>query len=204
MRYCPHCSEAISASAKVCPYCKKTVEMDLLTSVYEPGESSSINTQARRKLWFKEKATIILPILTLLIGIVAGALAMFIFDQAHFASTRSELESRIAELESTINQQQSLAKNSASTFEGQLQAKDQVITILSEEMNILGRVLNFTNRLARNSVLTVNTPEEEDYYKRNIVYLNTQFNQQEEQLKETEFQQDRNFNLLVIPQLFGE
>jgi uncharacterized membrane-anchored protein YhcB (DUF1043 family) len=155
-------------------------------------------------MWFKENATFILPILTLLVGIAVGALAMFIFDQAYFAATRVDFETRIAELENTISQQQSQANNSAIAFESRLQSKDQVITILSEELNIIGRVLNFTNRLARNSVITVNTPEEEDYYKRNIVYLNTQFSQQEEQLKEAEFQQERNFSLLVIPQLFGE
>jgi hypothetical protein len=204
MSYCPHCSEAISESSKICPHCKKTVELQLLSSVYEPGQKSTINTRARRRLWFKENATVILPIIAVLIGFAAGAISMFFYDQILFASTRTDYENRISELEATINQQKSQATNSASAFEGRLEAKDQVITILAEELDILGRVLNFTNRLARNSVITVNTPEEEDYYKRNIVYLNTLFSQQEEQLQETEFQQERAFNLLVIPQLFGE
>ena len=204
MRYCPHCSESLSDSAKICPNCKKSVEMNLIKSVFGPGEDSSMNKRARRKLWFKENSLVIIPVLTLIGGFIIGALVMYMFDKVQFASTRSELEERIAQLEDSLNRQKSLVSSSEKTHTDQLQAKDEVITILSEEIDILGKVINFTNRFARNSIITANNPEEEDYFRRNILYLNTQFNQQEENLQNTEYQQERNFNLLLIPQIFGD
>jgi uncharacterized membrane protein YvbJ len=204
MRYCPHCSESIPDSAKICPNCKKSVEIDLIKSVFGPGEDSSMNKRAWRKLWLKEKSVVIIPVLTLIAGLLIGALIMFIFDQSQFASTRSDYEERIGQLEDSLKNQKLVVSNSEKIFSDQLQAKDETIAILTEEMDILGKVLNFTNRLARNSTITPNTPEEEDYFRRNILYLNAQFNQQEEKLQDAGYQRERNFNLLLIPQFLSD
>ena len=204
MRYCPHCSESLPDSAKICPKCKKSVEINLIKSVYGPGENSSMNKKARRKLWFKENSVVIIPVLTLIVGFVIGAVVMYIFNQVQFTSTRSEFEEQITQLSDSLNRQKSLVSSSEKTYTDQIQEKEEIITILSEEIDILGKVLNFTNRLARNSIITTNSLEEEDYFRRNILYLNTQFSQQEEKLQNTDYQQERNFSLLLIPQIFSD
>ena len=46
--------------------------------------------------------------------------------------------------------------------------------------------------------------EEADYYRRNVLYLQSQFNLQQDQLKEAGYENIQNYNLITVPQLVSE
>jgi hypothetical protein len=201
MSYCPHCSEQLPKPTKICPYCNKTVDLGLISSVYKPGESSAIQRKMKRKIWFREKLIIILPIIFLAIGLAAGAITMFTIDEIRFASTRTDYENRISELQSTIEEREQNAANSQLELNQVLAEKDMIIKSLAEQNNLFSRIVAFTSRLTRNSTITPASPQDIDYFQRNIRYLQNQFNQEQEKLAETSYEPPGNYNLTPIPQL---
>jgi len=201
MTYCPHCSEQLPKPTKICPFCKRTVDLGLISSVYKPGESSNIQRKVKRKIWFREKLIIILPIITLAIGLVAGAIAMFVYDEARFISTRNDYEEQITSLQATIEERDQNAASSQLESNQILAEKDLIITTLTEQNQIFSRMVAFTSRLARNSTITPNTPQDIDYFQRNIRYLQNLFNQEQEKLAETSYELPGSYNLIPIPQL---
>jgi hypothetical protein len=62
-------------------------------------------------------------------------------------------------------------------------------------------MIAFTSRLARNSTITPTSPQDIDYFQRNIRYLQNLFNQEQEKLAETSYETPGSFNLIPIPQL---
>jgi hypothetical protein len=186
---------------KICPYCNKTVDLGLISSVYKPGESSDIQRKMKRKIWFREKLIIILPIIFLAIGLAAGAIAMFTIDEIRFASTRTDYENRITELQSSIEEREQNAANSQLELNQILAEKDMIIKSLTEQNNLFSRIIAFTSRLSRNSTITPTSPQDIDYFQRNIRYLQNQFNQEQEKLAETSYESPGNYNLTPIPQL---
>lgn len=204
MSYCPHCSELLTKPVKICPYCKKSVDMSLFSKMVEPGETSSKNKKVKRTIWLREHASIIWPMITLILGVVIGAILLFSYGELKFASERTEYEEKITQLQDEIKQKEQAANNSSQGFQEQLDAKDQIITILSEQKDILGRIINFTNRLSRNSTITPNTQQEADFFQRNVLYLNNQFETEQEKLKEIEFTPINTYNLQPVPQLMSQ
>lgn len=201
MRYCPHCSETLPKPVKICPHCKRSIDLHLLTSMYEPGDGSSeVNKKIRRKIWFREKLVIILPVIALAIGFTAGLIVMFSYSQIQFASTRSDYENQISALQKAIEQQDQKAVNSQLELNQRLQEREIIIASLSEQNQILSRIIAFTNRLSRNSTITPNNPQDIDYFQRNIRYLQSLFAQEQEKLGETSYSTEATFNLVPIPQ----
>jgi hypothetical protein len=201
MSYCPHCSELLPKPTKICPFCNKTVDLSLISSVYKPGESSDIQRKMKRKIWFREKLIIILPIIFLAVGLGVGAIAMFTFDEVRFASTRTEYEDRIATLQSTIEERDQNAASSQLELNQTLAEKDVIIGSLTEQNQLFSRMIAFTSRLARNSTITPASPQDIDFFQRNVRYLQNLFTQEQEKLAETSYEAPGSFNLIPIPQL---
>ena len=205
MEYCPHCSAALAKeNLKKCPYCKKNIDMHDIVAVVEPSESSEKNRNALRKIWFREHSSKIIPLITLIIGFIVGGILLYSYAQLQFANQKSEFEKSIAQLNETISQKDANAGNKKSEYDMKLKSKDDVITILAEQRDILANIINFTRRMSRNSTITPTTPTEADYFKRNFTYLANQFNKQKEALDNSEFQSTKQFNLETIPQITSE
>jgi len=204
MEYCPYCSTPLYKAQKVCPECKKSLDLDVLQSLYKSPETSGINTKIKKRIWFREHSHIINPIIALFIGLIVGALAAYSAAQIQFVNQRADYENEIANLQNQINSGKSSAASEKGALEEQIQNKDQIIQILQEQQNITSRVINFTRRLANNSTITPNTVEEGSYYDRNIRYLIRQFEGQKEQLQTAGYESIQNYNLQTIPQLITE
>jgi hypothetical protein len=201
MTYCPHCSEQLPKPVKICPYCKRTVDINLISSVYTPGDSSDIQRKIKRKIWFREKLIIILPIITLVIGFVVGLFLMFVYDEIKFTSTREEYEERISSLQTAISEHDQSAANSQIELQKEIAEKDLIIASLTEQNRIFSQMIAFTSRLARNSTITPGSPQDIDYFQRNIRYLQNLFSQEQEKLDQTSYESADSYNLVPIPQL---
>lgn len=204
MDYCPYCAEQLTKSYKICPYCKKTLDTDLLKQLFEPGESSKIDKKLKMKIWYKEKSHIFYPILTLIIGFMVGAFLLYGFAQTQFSSERNGYQKQIAELQKTIEDRETSAGDEKQEFENRLAAKDEIIKILAEQNDIFSRLIYFTSRLSSNSTITPGSTEDIDYYRRNTLYLIRLFNEQQDKLKTTAYKTDKTFNLQSIPQLLEQ
>ena len=201
MNYCPYCSATIHKKSDVCPECKKVIDHELLGNLYSESDDSAINRQAKRKIWFKERALIIIPALTLIIGFVAGAILMFGYLQIAFQNEREDYETQIGDLNTIISQNKAAAQSSSQELQNVVDQKDQIIGILSEQLDLMGRAVNFTNRMDRNSTITTTSTAEADFYRRNILYLRNQFDQQAEALTETEYEARRAYSVITLPSL---
>jgi hypothetical protein len=200
MAYCPFCSEALPKPVKVCPFCHKAIDTQLISSMYKAGETSDVDKKVKRKIWFREKILIILPTLTLLIGVIGGAIAMLIFMEVQYAASRSSYEEQIKSLQDEISNHEKSAANSNLALNNTIAEKDKIIASLTEQNSIFSRMVAFTSRLTRNSTITPNSPQDIDYFQRNIRYLQSLFNQEQEKLKETSYDSTATYNLTPIPQ----
>lgn len=178
--------------------------MEDWASLVKPGETSELNKDAKRKIWFREHSSTIIPILTLLAGFIMGAIILIFVMQIRFSSKISEYELTISELEKVVSQKEMESGNEKSIFEEKLSKKDEIINLLTQQNETMGNAINFTRRLSRNSTITPNSPDEVEFFKRNIRYLQSQYEKQKELLDTADFQQSKSFNLLSIPQLFEE
>jgi hypothetical protein len=201
MEYCPYCSQALLKPAKVCPNCRKNIDIGLLAELVKPGETSKKNKKIKRKIWFREKMRLIIPIFTLLVGFIMGAIIINIYNVVQFANEKSSLESKIEELQSVIEKKNLETQNLGSDFQEQLTQKEEIIKIFAEQKDIMGRVINFTARLARNSTVTPNTTTDSDYYQRNISYLISLFEAEQEKLRAIEYTPVTPYPMITIPQL---
>ena len=157
-----------------------------------------------KQIWFREHSYIIYPIITLIIGLIAGIIGAYTFAQVQFINERSDYKDQISKLEQQINSSKTAANNAQGELNQQLDNKDKHIKILKEQRDIMSKIVNFTRRLATNSVVTPNTVEEGEYYNRNIRYLIRQFENQNQLLVEGNFEADPGFNLQTVPQLINE
>jgi hypothetical protein len=204
MEYCPYCSTPVNPAQKVCPNCKKTLDLDILQSMYNSTESSEIDKKVKKKIWFREHSHIIYPFITLLIGLAAGIIGAYAFAQVQFINERAEYNDKIAGLENQISSSKAAANNAQGELNDQLKQKDKYIAILKEQRELMSRIINFTRRLATNSTVTPNTVQEGEYYDRNIRYLIRQFENQSKLLVEGNFESEPNYNLQTVPQLITE
>jgi hypothetical protein len=200
MEYCPYCAEPLTKSYKICPYCKKSLDTELLKQIYQSGTSSKIDKRKLIKIWFMEKSYIIYPVITLIIGFTIGAILFYGFAQVEFAGEKSDYRNQIAVLNKTISDNTNSAGSMQQSLENTIAAKDTIITILTEQNDILNRVTFFTRRLINNSTITVNSAEDQNYYRRNILYLIRSFEDQQEKLDNTEYSVSKTYDLRTIPQ----
>jgi hypothetical protein len=126
---------------------------------------------------------------------------MFGYLQIAFQGERSDYEASIDELNNIISQKNSAAQSSTQQFQDSLAVKEQIISILAEQLDIMGRAVNFTNRMDRNSTITPSSTQEADFYRRNIIYLNNQFGLQVEAMQETPYVPRRNYSIITLPSL---
>ncbi len=200
MEYCPYCAGPISKPSKICPHCRKSLDTALLKQIYEPGKTSKLNKKLLMKVWYREKSYIIFPIITMIVGFAIGALLFYGFAQVQFVNERVEYQGRISELQKTIEDMDISSGNVKQDLESKIIDKDEIISILTEQNDILNRVIIFTRRLATNSTITPNTQEDANYYRRNCLYLINLFNEQQEKLTQTEYAVNQDFNLQSLPQ----
>jgi hypothetical protein len=204
MQYCYHCSEPITKPTKVCPHCKRSLDMSMFESLLSEQEDSEIHKISLRRIWFQEHAHIIWPVITLFIGFIVGGLILYGISRLQFAETRAELEEEIASLESKIEQKDDATSDIRENLNSQLSAKDNIITILDEQKELLTRIINFTRRFAQNSLITPNSESDANSYKRNFIYLNNQFYDKQEELEQTDHSNIKNYNLQPIPQILSD
>jgi hypothetical protein len=200
MEYCPYCAEPLTKSYKICPYCKKALDTELLKQIYQPGTSSKVDKKKLLKILFMEKSHIIYPVITLIIGFIIGSILFYGFAQAEFIGERSDYRNQIADLNKTISDNTNSAGSVQQSLENTIAAKDTIITILTEQNDILNRVIFFTRRLTSNSTITPNSAEDQDYYRRNILYLIRSFEEQQEKLDNTEYSVTQTYDLRTIPE----
>jgi len=200
MEYCPYCAGPLSKPYKTCPHCRKSLDTDLLKQIYEPGKTSKLNKKLLVKVWYQEKSYIIFPIITLIVGFIIGALLFYGFAQVQFVNERAEYQGRISELQKAIEEMDISSGNVKQEMENKITDKDEIISILTEQNDILNRVIIFTRRLATNSTITPNTQEDADHYRRNCLYLINLFNEQQVKLTQTEYSVNQDFNLRSLPQ----
>ncbi len=200
MTYCPHCTERLTKPTKVCPHCKKLIDLSLHAALYQPGETSKLNRRALRKIWMAEHSHIITPILTFISGCIVGGIALFFYSQQSFVDERQSYATQIDSLKTVIESQEAAAGSLNDGFAHQLAGKDTIIVVLEEQRETLSKMLSFTARLARNSTISADSSEAQ-YFRRNFRYLETQMEQQQEKLDKTGHKAKELNNLASIPQL---
>lgn len=201
MKYCPFCAEKLTKPVKVCPYCKKSLDFELFQEIYVSGESSEVNRKLLLKRWFKERALFFYPVIALLTGFIAGIILTYGYSQLKFASEKSNYENQITELQNILQQKETSAGDVQSDLKNQLLNKDEIIKILLEQKDLLSRLIYTTSRLSANSVLTPNTPEDIDNYKRNTLYLIQLFNDSQTKLSAKGLDDNKTYTLQTVPSL---
>jgi len=204
MNYCPYCAAQLTKPSKVCPNCKKVLDFELLSEIYTSGKGSNVNKQLLKQKWFKEHVHLIIPVVALFAGFFIGGILSYIYAQGEFAGERTNYKNRISGLQATIANKDSAVSNSTEEFQKQLSLKNDIIAVLSEQKKTLVSVASFTRRLAKNSTITPNSVDESDYYKRNILYLKGQFEEQQGRLIETGYASDDANDIITIPQILEE
>ena len=165
---------------------------------------SEIKKSALRKIKIKERMRFVWPGVTLLIGFVVGGIILYLFSLGQFAMEKNELNSQIDSLSIQINDLNASASNAQSGLQSELQSKDKIIDILSEQRKSATSIINFTRRFTTNSVITVGSEEDITFFRNNFIYLRRQFLDQQEKLDSTGFNQTGRFNLKTIPQFLED
>jgi len=204
MHYCPYCSAPVSKSAKTCHNCKKSLEFNIIASALENSEESDFKKSAKRKIWIKERMRFVWPVITLLIGFVIGGVILYYLAVLQFSIKTDDLTFRIDSLNTHITSLNSNAQNAQSGLQTQLDAKDKIIGILQTQRRTLSSIINFTRRFSNNSIITPGNDSDTESYRRNFFYLQRQFENQQDELNETEFKNDNVFNLKTVPQFLEE
>jgi uncharacterized Zn finger protein (UPF0148 family) len=204
MNYCPYCSTPLFKDHKVCPQCKKNLDLEMIQSLYEPKEESIVDTKISRKIWLLEHSHIIYPLIALIIGVISGAILVYLGMTVYFANQSAQYKEEIEQLQQTIAAGQSAADSKESVLLQQIEDKEKIIEIIQEQREILSRIINFTRRLATNSTITPNTTEEGAFFDRNIRYLIRQYENQFEALNAAGHESNPTYNLQTVPQLIGD
>lgn len=177
------------------------MDLNVLQSMYKTIETSDIDKKVKKHIWFQEHSYVIYPIITMIIGLIAGMIGAYSFAQVQYINERSDYNEQVSNLEKQINSSNAAANNAQGELKQQLESKDTYINILKEQRDLMSKIINFTRRLANNSIITPNTVEEGEYYDRNIRYLIGQFENQSQLLVEGNFESEPNYNLRTVPQL---
>ena len=83
-----------------------------------------------------------------------------------------------------------------------IKSKEEIIKLLTEQNDFIIQIISFTRRLATNSELTTMDETEIDLFRRNVYYLINQFKERQTKLIATEQFEDKQVNLIPIPQIF--
>ena len=204
MHYCPYCSASVSENAKTCHNCKKSLEFGLIATALENSEESDFKKSALRKIWIKERMRYVWPLIMSIVGFLVGGVILYFMAALQFSIKTDDLTVRIDSLNAQIKTLNSSAQNAQSGLQEKLQAKDKIIKLLSEQRKTMSSIINFTRRFSNNSIITPGSDGETESFRRNFFYLQTQFENQQDELNETQFENDNVFNLKTIPQFLEE
>jgi len=204
MHYCPYCSAPVSQGVKTCHNCKKSLEFGIIATALENSEESDFKKSALRKIRLKERMRYVWPIITLFIGFVIGGIILYYLAVLQYSIKTDDLTFRIDSLNTHIGSLNSTAQNAQSGLQEQLQAKDNIIGILQTQRRTLSSIINFTRRFSNNSIITPGNDSGTESFRRNFFYLQRQFENQQDELNETEFENDNVFNLKTLPQFLEE
>jgi hypothetical protein len=204
MHYCPHCSHVLLKPVKVCPYCKKTVDYEILASVYQDRDRSEKDRTKLRKIWLKEHEGIFMLIGGVLLGFILGIIIISGYIKIQFENEREEYIKKMAEMELIINKRNAEAGDAISNYQKQLLEKSEIIKVLMEQKAALASVIRVTRSLAENSTVTPNSPEITTDYQNNMRNFRYQFYTLEEKLKEMTKEEGSSYNLNTLPQLVEE
>lgn len=202
--YCIYCAERLSKPAKVCPFCKKLLDMNLLKQQYGAGKTSPGSWWVQNRIWLKEHGYILTPLLTLVIGLGIGTFILLSFLQIRFNHQRSAYEVQISELQAAITQKEANVDDTRTNYKKQIAEKNEVIAILSNQNETLRRVISLTRHFAENSTIIPVDDEQADYFKTNFRSLNSQFRRHQNKLAAFGYTSAKAFNLKTIPQLLEE
>jgi hypothetical protein len=204
MQYCYHCSEPITKPAKVCPHCKRSLDISVFESLVTDKESSHLSKNTLRRIWFQEHAHIIWPVVSLVIGFILGGGIFYGIAQLQFSDTEKQFQQQIAFLKSQIEEKENASSNLQENLNQELAAKDNIISILDEQKQLITRIINFTRRFSQNSLITPNSDDVAQSFRRNFIYLNNLFYDEEEKLKKTDHSNIKNYNLQTVPQVLSD
>jgi hypothetical protein len=204
MQYCPYCSAPVSENAKTCHNCKKSLEFEIIASALENSEESDFKKSALRKVWIKERMRYVWPVLTLIIGFIVGGVILYYLAVLEFSIKTDDLNAHIDSLDAQISVLKSNAQNAQSGLQQDLQSKDKIIGLLQSQRQTLASIINFTRRFSSSSTVTPVSDAEIESFRRNFLYLQRQFENQQDELNETKFDNDNVFNLKTIPQFLEE
>ncbi len=205
MNYCPFCAEKLLKPVKVCPYCKKSIDPQLLKDIYTPaGGPSGLNRKLLWKRWFTEHSLFIYPIIALILGLIAGIILAYSYAALQFSSEKSAYQQHIAELQNTLQQRESSVSDIQSSLQKQIAKQNEIVKILLEQKDVLSRLIYFTRLLSENSALTPNTPEDIENYRRNTIHLIRLFNESQTKLISAGLEDTRSYNLQTIPALLQQ
>lgn len=204
MQYCPYCSTPVSSGAKSCHNCKHSLDFNTIADALENNDESSFNKKALRKIWLKERMRFIWPVCTLIVGFIIGGIILYGFASVRFSVQTNALEGRIDSLNTQIASLKATAQNAASSMDDKLKAKDNIINLLNGQRQSLSGIINFTRRFSSNSIITPNNEAETESFRRNFFYLQRQFEDNQDELNKTTFENDNLYNLKTIPQFLEE
>ena len=204
MIYCPNCATRLNKAFEVCPYCKKVLDIKVIKELFTTKGTSRFSRGVMSKIWFKEHGHIIIPIITIVVGLAFGTAVSFGYANVQFRNKALRFEAQLSDLQMTIEQNKSTAGDIRSEMNQQLVSKEEVISILIEEKKLLGQIISFTNRLMRSSTVQPDSTSDVEYYSRNVRYLITQFEQQEIKLDQMGVTTVKPSTLMPIPQLLEQ
>jgi hypothetical protein len=202
MQYCPFCSATLGKSTQVCPECNNSLDIPLLSNFYQSGESTGTNRSIARKIWIREHAFSVLPLIGIFIGLILGFILSYGYFTMKVATERNQFEERIIALQDSVKQQISAAGNVAADLDKDIKSKEEIIKLLTEQNDFIIQIISFTRRLATNSELTTMDETEIDLFRRNVYYLINQFKERQTKLIATGQFEDKQVNLIPIPQIF--
>jgi hypothetical protein len=202
MQYCPFCSASLGKSTQVCPECNNSLDIALLSHLYHPGETSGTDRSTARKIWLREHAFTVLPIIGIIIGLIAGFIIAYGYLTLQVASERTGFEERINALQDSLILQQSSAGSAAANLQENIKNKEEIIKLLNDQIDILVNIISFTRRFATNSTLSTLDEAEIDYFRRNVFFLINQYKEKQTQLEAAGQNEETTVNLFPVPQIF--
>jgi hypothetical protein len=203
MMYCYHCTTRLSKEYEVCPHCNKTLDMDLLKTLYDTNSSRSIKKSAVLKIWFKENSRIISPVITFAAGILIGIAVWWSYAQIQISQETAVYRAETVSLQARIAELEGNSKQNLAGLQTEVAQRDSIIARLKNQKQTLAQLISFTRRLSRNAQITPESQDESDFYRRNTLYLINEFDKQQQALAALDDNFADEYNLQTIPQLLS-
>lgn len=201
MTYCYHCITQLSKDYKVCPHCNKTLDLERLKGIYRTEGSAAKESM---RIWLSEHSRMLMPILTLVIGVGIGIALWMGYAQARIIGAKTQDQAQISTLQAQVAKFEEAQEASKAAFASEMTKKDSVISLLNAQKETAAKLIYFTRRMARGAQIVPSSTEERDYYKRNSLYWIRVFGEYEETLAAAGYPSKRTYDMQAIPELLAE